>query len=266
MIGSMGISVGRRLVEHLARNRSFCRRLPEQFSSTPIYVSPDSQLKYLKPGQDAFDPGLLRVVASHVVETSVVWDIGANVGVLAFAAAAIARSGSTLAVEPDPWLAGLMRKSLRLHANRGLRLTVLPAAVSDRNGLATFSIARRGRASSALESAGGRTQAGGTREQLTVPTLTLDTLLDYGPPPTFLKIDVEGAEASVLRGAQRVLSEARPVVYVEVGEEHGEEVGSLLRALDYELFDGATYAPGSQPVSECAFNTLAIPRLRRRLV
>jgi FkbM family methyltransferase len=247
-------------LERLGRNTIFRRRLPERYESREIYVSPDAQLKYLKPGQRAFDSELLRIVDQHVHESSVVWDIGANVGVFAFAASSVARSGMTLAVEPDVWLASLMRRSLRLPSNHHLPLTVLPAAVSDRNGIATFAIAQRGRASNALESVGGRTQAGGIRERLTVPTLTLDTLLNFGAPPTFLKVDVEGAETLVLRGAEQVLRKARPIIYIEVGSEHSEEVGALLRDHQYVLFDGATYTHDSaQPLDRCVFNTLAVP-------
>jgi hypothetical protein len=107
---------------------------------------------------------------------------------------------------------------------------------SDRNGVATFLIASRGRASNSLEVAGGgRSQSGGVREKVTVPTLTLDTLLDYFSYSTFLKIDVEGAEAFVLKGAKRLLSEIRPTIYIEVGSEQVKEVTKILIESDYAL-------------------------------
>src|SRR5215470_12573389 len=134
----------RTLVERISRESRLKRRLPARFAPTSLFVSPDAQLKYLKPGEDAFDRELLRVIDDHVREDSVVWDIGANVGVFAFAAASVARRGTTLAVEPDLWLAQLMRRSMRLPHNHSLSLTVLPAAVSERDGLATFLIAERG--------------------------------------------------------------------------------------------------------------------------
>jgi FkbM family methyltransferase len=223
-------------------------------------VSPDAQLKYLKPGDEAFDADLLRVVDAHVREDSIVWDIGANVGVFAFAAASIARKGSTLAVEADLWLAQLMRRSLRLESNQGLQLAVLPSAISDRNGVATFMIAQRGRASNALESAGGRSQMGGIRERLTVPTITLDTLLNFFGAPTFVKIDVEGAEEMVLRGAERLLREVRPTIYIEVGKEQCDAVTELLIANGYSLFAGpSSGAAAATPLQSCVDNTLAVP-------
>ena len=250
----------RTLIERLSRGRYLKRRLPSRFGRTPLYVSPDAQLKYLKPGNDAFDAELMAIVDQHVRESSVVWDIGANVGVFAFAAASVAKKGSALAVEPDTWLAQLIRRSLLLKENRRLRIQVLPSAIADINGVATLLIANRGRASNALEAVGGRSQTGGIRERIIVPTLTLDTLLDFFEPPTFVKVDVEGAEVMVLTGARRLLSEVRPTIYIEVGEEAAGEVASILRGVSYELFDGSKPIQDQEPAASCAFNTLAIPK------
>ena len=94
---------------------------------------------------------------------------------------------------------------------------------------------------------------------MTVPTLTLDTLLDYFSYPTFLKIDVEGAEALVLKGAKRLLSEIRPTIYIEVGSEHDKAVTKILIESDYALFDGSLPIREQKPATSCAFNTIAVP-------
>jgi FkbM family methyltransferase len=250
----------RSLLEKLLRGKYLKRRLPARFGRIPLYVSPDSQLKYLKPGEKAFDSELLSVISEYIREDSVVWDIGANVGVFAFAAAGIARKGAVLAVEADVWLAQLISKSLLLKENSALNIRVLPCAVSDRNGVAAFLIARRGRASNALEITGTRSQSGGIREKTTVPALTLDTILEYFDFPTFVKIDIEGAEAMALCGAGRLLSEVRPVVYIEVGAEANEAVTSILSKAGYVLFDGSVPVDKQAAIDRCVYNTLAIPR------
>jgi FkbM family methyltransferase len=249
----------RAIVERLSRGVVLKRRLPACVGGAQLYVSPDAQLKYLKLASDAFDTDLLQLAKDHVKSDSIVWDVGANVGVFTFAAAGLARKGHVFAIEADGWLVELIRRSCRLPANRALGITVLPAAVSATNGVAEFVIAQRGRASNYLADAGGWSQSGGERERTHVATLTLDSLVDSFPWPTFVKIDVEGAEAMVLRGATRLLNEIRPALYIEVGKENSEEVTQLLQAAKYHLFDSTRPVGGQQPLARCVQDTLAIP-------
>ncbi len=248
--------IARTLVERLARGKKLKRRLPAQFKSTPLYVSPDSQLKYLKPGSASFDAELLEIAKLYVNPDSIVWDVGANIGVFSFAAASLATKGSVLAIEADIWLAQLIKQSAMLPKNRRLKLQVIPTAVSDSNGVATFLIAKRGRASNSLEGVIAGDQTGGVRDKVLVPTLTIDTLLEEFAAPTFVKMDVEGAEAVVLKGATRLIKEVRPTFYIEVSSSTQDEVTQLFLDNDYQLFDGSTRAP----VERCPFNTIAIPR------
>lgn len=204
----------RTTLEHISRYRILRRKLR---NGRRIYVSPDSQLKYWRRIRD--DP-LADLAESMVKPESIVWDIGANCGVFAFSAF---HAKSVLAVEPDPFLAALLQRSAE--KNSWSHIRVLTAALSDAPGVAVLNVAGRGRASNHLALRSGRSQTGGYRSQLLVPTMTLDALLDLSEPPTFLKIDVEGAEASVLRGGHRTLEEIRPTIAIEVGEAKVMSVG-----------------------------------------
>lgn len=66
-------------------------------------------------------------------------------------------------------------------------------------------------------------------------TRTLDGIAEQAFVPDFIKMDVEGAEVAVLRGARRILAERHPSLIIEV---HGAEVESeclaLLRAQGYD--------------------------------
>lgn len=251
----------RTLLERLGRGMTFKRRLPAEFGRTPLFVSPDAQLKYLKPGKNAFDVSLLRLAKEEVEEHSAVWDIGANIGIFTFAAASIARTGSVLAIEPDIWLAQVIKRSANLSCNKLLNVNVLPVAISNSNGAATFLIAQRGRASNALERAGGRSQMGGVRERASVPTLTLDTLLNHFPAPDLIKIDVEGAEVSILQGATQLLKNIRPKIYIEVDTQSEVGVSQILMENNYTLFDPQSPKSARSTASGGTPNLLALPHL-----
>jgi FkbM family methyltransferase len=70
---------------------------------------------------------------------------------------------------------------------------------------------------------------------VTVPAVALDSLewdrLD------FIKIDVEGMEADVLRGARRCIERFRPMILLEVIKSDRAELRAMLEGWGYELFD-----------------------------
>jgi FkbM family methyltransferase len=203
---------------------------------------------------------LFRIAREHVRDGHVVWDVGANVGLFSFAASFLAgASGSVLAIEADTWLAGLLRRSAGAGRRDVAPVAILPAAASDSVGIARFQIARRGRASNFLASSPGSNQAGGVRETQLVPTVTLDSLLDRFPPPSLVKIDVEGAEDRVLQGAGRLLSEVRPVLACEVFKESRERIDPMLKDLGYTLMDADLPQDERRPLQSSATNTLAYP-------
>ena len=192
---------------------------------------------------------------------NVVWDVGANLGIFGVAAAVMAGlNGRVLCVEPDLVLAQLIRRTADRLPSNCAKLETISAAVADAPGIAEFHIAQRGRASNALAKFEGRTPMGGVRKRQLVPVISLDDLLDVSPDPNFLKIDVEGAEAAALDGAGRLLTEARPTIYIEVGAENSEKVTRQLHAASYDLFDPSSAVQGQPPLSVCTWNTLAIPR------
>jgi len=180
------------------------------------------------------------------------------VGVFTVAAAHKAGpKASVVAIEPDPFLASLIQRTAMHDGNRDLSISVLCAAVSDRCGIAHLAVATRGRSSNSLVESGSYTQSGGTRYVQHVPTLTLDAMLNEFEAPSFVKIDVEGAESLVMAGAEKLLADHRPTIYIEVGKEQCTQVTSVFNRHQYRLYDGDT--TDERPVDACVWNTLAVP-------
>jgi FkbM family methyltransferase len=253
----------RGLAEHWSRGIVLRRRLPPEFSGLPIYVSPECGLRYWRWNIGKVDPMLCRMARELVSSGSTVWDIGANVGLFAFCAAALAGpAGQVLAVEPDLWLAQLLTRSsrdLRRNHQPAASVNVLAAAVSESNRVGLLSIAERARASNHLIESQGSTQVGGTRGVQSTVTVSLDFLADYFPAPTVLKIDVEGAEVGVLRGASRLLQSSRPVIWCEVHPENSSVVADLLLANRYQIYAAALSPADRVPLHRASWDTLAIP-------
>lgn len=245
----------REMGEKITHRLVFRRRLPAEFGRLPLYVSTEAGLKYIARPARRLDPVLFEVTLAHVKLGMSVWDVGGNVGLFAFAAAAAAGpSGSVLAFEPDIWLCSLLKRSARCVGERA-PVEILPVAASSTNGLTGFNIAVRSRATNFIDGFG-TTQTGGSRETLLVPTVTLDSVLDHRAAPDFVKIDVEGAEMLVLHGASKVLAH-RPTVFCEVARETTSDVTTLFKSLGYRLHDADL---PNMPEAPCAPPALlAIP-------
>ena len=245
----------RSLVETISRNRVLLRHLPRDLNGAPIYVSPDSSLSHWKPRlhSDLFD--LAREFV-HVGDT--IWDIGANVGLFAIAAAQKAGpAGSILAFEPDLWLVSLLERSIALQRPAAAPIHILPVAVSNAAGLQSFHIAKRGRSSNHLSSITPHSQTGGIRATRQVLSITLDWLLEHTPPPALVKLDVEGSELDLYEGAHRLLTEIRPILMCESQHRNRPAVTTVLRRYNYRLYEWGT-SPRVE-LEMAAFNTLAIP-------
>lgn len=259
----MSVGVVRRMAEVVLGPLTLKRRLPDTAGSGLVIASAKvGGLKYLLKNSDQWDPELLTIAALLVRKGQSVWDVGANVGLFSKAAAFHAGAeGSVLSIEADLDAVALLNRTCRYRSSGHADMTVLPVAISDSIGFVRFAIAKRARAANSIEGFGS-TQTGGVMEIRTLPCVTLDSLLEHFRAPDVLKIDVEGAELGVLRGAERVLSQSRPVLYCEVTDRTRAEVAALLEGAAYVLWDGCGFdgSLNSRGMSDTTNNVVAIPQ------
>ena len=153
-------------------------------------------------------------------------DVGASIG--AYTVHLLLNSARCWAFEPRPRAAGYLAGSLT--TRRDPRLRVEAVALSDRCGEARLRVALDDAGRSTVEEANAMEDVGEYAE-LRVPARRLD---DYGRlvgPVGFIKVDVEGHEEAVLRGAAGVLARDRPALLVEVEERHKPGAITAVRKL-----------------------------------
>ncbi|OAY63612.1 hypothetical protein ACMD2_22321 [Ananas comosus] len=172
---------------------------------------------------------------------AVVVDVGANVGMASFAAAAM----GFRVVAFEPVLENLQRICDGVFLNRaGDRVTVYAAAASDQIGNITFH-KLVGRLDNSAISATGAKLAFKSNEEIAieVPTIPLDEVIPDSERVLLIKIDVQGWEYHVLRGASRLLSrrkaEAPYLIYEEderllqASNSSSQEIRTFLQSVGY---------------------------------
>jgi FkbM family methyltransferase len=167
---------------------------------------------------------------------AVVYDIGSHVGSLALGVARlVGQLGRVVAFDGDPENAAALRESgLRNHLEA--RLEVVHAAVWSYTSSRGIPFRRGGtRRSQGGVEVNGQRPVAGTGEIITVPAITLDDFIAHGGPvPQLVKIDVEGGELEVLRGATNLFANHRPLIIAEVHhQEAAEQIGVWLGQYEY---------------------------------
>lgn len=138
-------------------------------------------------------------------------DVGANIGIYSvLSAMAVGAAGRVIAVEPEP--GNHARLIGNLDRNGVTNAEVVQACAGDAPGIARLHLARGNAGAHSIV----RRAASGT--SIPCPTVTLDSVLE-GAAVHALKIDVEGFETEVLRGARTTIRRCRPVVLIEFNAE-----------------------------------------------
>lgn len=151
----------------------------------------------------------------------VIWDVGAFEGLLTMYFAS--RGRTVIAFEPNPAVRRRLADNLSLNGLGNVRIR--PVAVGSTPGELPMVVDPLMPGGGSLDSAiGEQTGAGNNAAtRLMVPVVTLDQEMDRHPDalPDLLKLDIEGLELEALRGGGRLLSLARPDLFIEM---HGSSI------------------------------------------
>lgn len=156
----------------------------------------DSVVKAARTG--LFEPDSMALWLERCTPGAVVMDVGAYTGLYTIAAAM--RGATVVAVEPNPVVYRRMQENLADNPHAG-RVLALMAAAGDGWGIRRFAVRFP------MSSAGRLSDTGDA-----VPVLPLDC---WDGDVAAIKVDVEGGELAVLRGAARLLERCHPLLILE---------------------------------------------------
>jgi FkbM family methyltransferase len=159
-------------------------------------------------------------------------DVGANVGLYTAYFAEHGPSATIYSFEPNPDAMQLLARATGAYPN----VRRLELALGDRDAAAVSFAVPLDDVGMPVTGLSHLIDSGGTDESsFTAPMRTIDGLVSDGDvkivPPVFLKVDVEGAELQVFRGARQFLREFRPVIFFECEAKHHSSVDVADEAL-----------------------------------
>jgi len=137
-------------------------------------------------------------------------DVGCHKGEMLQAILKFSPRGKHYAFEPIPEFFEKLNKRF------GQQVTIMPYALSDKSGASGFHHVKNAPAYSGLHQRKYDISNPEIKE-INVEMRVLDELIPEGEKIDFLKVDVEGGEYHVLKGALRILRESKPVVVFEFG-------------------------------------------------
>jgi FkbM family methyltransferase len=219
----------------ITRGRSVprgARRLPTEQGITMVVPADLSVMtSYVIAEQGRWFEDEVEFVEALVPEGGVVADIGANFGSYALPMARkIGSAGTLLAFEPSARTAELLSRSAEINGLSQMR--VHRCALGAETGEVTL-----------VHGASPELHQVGEGEGERVPCRPLDAFEDALRGLRFVKLDAEGSEGLILKGAELVLSRERPVVMFEL--KHGREINwDLISQFESRGFDVYSLSPG----------------------
>jgi FkbM family methyltransferase len=189
-------------------------------------------------GYEGVEPGVVAILPRILKKQDVFMDIGAYKGFYSLMASQFV--SSVIAVEPDPESFAFLTRNIQLNGIHNI--LALNVAISDFEGRHILFLPGKGSRINEHRS-------------FKVKTRTVDGICsELGLVPNLIKMDVEGVEYSVLRGAKKVLSHYRPILLIEVHENADFKLFDFLISFGYRIGllsdDGEILESGLEEVKE----------------
>jgi len=169
-----------------------------------------------------------KAIQGFIKSGMIIYDIGAHAGIYSLLfSKLVGQNGKVFAFEPYAENVANFLKHIRL--NRLNNVILIQSSITDKSGLASFLI-------------GGSSSMGSItyiHTYLQIPTFSLDELVfNFNfPLSDLVKMDVEGAEAMVIKGMQRLIIKKKTIIFIALhGDEQKRLCQNILLENGYKLF------------------------------
>ncbi len=221
------------------------------------FHTPNEVCRYRADTFSTKEPETLEWLDSYVGDGAL-YDIGANVGIYSIYFAKT-HPGSVYAFEPSVLNLGLLGRNISRNGVAD-RVVIVPLPLTASNEVAEFRLSmldEGGAMSTFGEEYGHDGNPLASRMEYRTTGVSLDFLREQGvlpEPPALMKIDVDGIEHLILRGAPQTLADpSLRTILIEVDDQFAElasEVGDTLMSAGFRLadrrhsamFDGGEFA------------------------
>lgn len=198
-----------------------------------LYRMPSSVSKAFRPFyNNKVEVQEVSLIRNETNGVNNIVDVGANIGLLSLEIAKTA-NGGIYCFEPNPYTFSKLVEFVGLN-NKNKDFKFVCAAVGEKSGFTDFYVSER----DYLGVMSSQVNTDPSAKLIKVPVISLD---DYFDGKTikidFIKIDVEGAELFVLKGAEKILKEDSPMLLIEIH-------GPFLHRFGYTVSDFFEYVYG----------------------
>lgn len=171
-----------------------------------------------------YEEGTLQFIKKNLIPNGVFVDVGANIGLMSIFTAKYFPNAKIISFEAHPGTFKIFSDNISLNAVGNI--SAIQKAVGSEKGETTIYEnwdVNRGGASLVVKSE--------SSKGIQVKLICLDDELDLNP--SIVKIDVEGFELEVLKGAQNTIKKYQPIIIVEVSESIIDEYGQSNEIIEF---------------------------------
>ena len=177
-------------------------------------------------------------------------DIGCHKGEILDLMLKYSPKGKHYGFEPIP---NLFKELESKYKNKA---SIFPYALSNNNGITTFQFVKNAPAYSGIKKRKYNVANPGIKE-IKVEMRTLDDIINFDEKIHFIKIDVEGGESDVMKGALNLLKANKPTIIFEYGKGAGDYYGTtpaelynfISNEISLNIFTLSSYIKNKKPLS-----------------